>query len=154
YVVFIGRVAGVYTTWPECKAQVNGVKHNSYQGYPSVSEARAAFDVARRRGLTFSCSNATATVGRQISQTPMSSADLALGLAFLDDDASVAIAPHGHLWYVVFKGVQPGVYRTYNEVVLGTTGLAGAEHGSYRSREDAIAAFKVALGEGKVWRLM
>ncbi|TRM55226.1 hypothetical protein BD626DRAFT_419743 [Schizophyllum amplum] len=153
YVVFIGKNAGVYRTWKDCFPNVNGVKHNSYQGYPSFAEAGAAFDVARARGLTFSCANTALTVARQTSETRLTSEDLILCLAFLDDDASNAIAPPGHFYYTVFKGSQPGVYRTYLEVVLATTGLAGAVHGSYRAREEAITAFKRELDSGRVYRL-
>ena len=42
YVVYIGRVPGVYEQWQDCQMQVNGFSGNSYKGYKSraVAEAR------------------------------------------------------------------------------------------------------------------
>jgi hypothetical protein len=33
YVVYVGRVPGVYEEWPDCHKQVNGFKGNSYKSY-------------------------------------------------------------------------------------------------------------------------
>ncbi|TRM56326.1 hypothetical protein BD626DRAFT_414228 [Schizophyllum amplum] len=153
YVVFLGQKAGVYTNWDDCRSQVTGIKHNSYLGYKTMNEARAAFEAARGRGLTFSFADATATVGQHITETRLSIEDLVLCTAFMDDATSVAMAPSGHLWYVVFQGVQPGVYRTYHEAMLSTTGLKGAALRSYRGRDEAVGAFKIALESGEVRKL-
>jgi hypothetical protein len=42
YVVYRGRVLGVYDEWDDCLKQVDGFKSNSYKGYKSreVAEAR------------------------------------------------------------------------------------------------------------------
>ena len=88
------------------------MSHANLRGYTTVASARAAYEAARSRGLLFSCFDAVATVSRQISETRLTSDDLILCLAFLDDEASCAIASEDHDWYVVLKGSQPGVYRT------------------------------------------
>ena len=44
YVVFEGRVPGVYEEWEECKKQVHKFSGNCYKGYPTRHEA-----VAKRR---------------------------------------------------------------------------------------------------------
>ncbi|KAK1683316.1 hypothetical protein QYE76_044164 [Lolium multiflorum] len=41
YVVFEGRVPGVYEEWEECKKQVHKFSGNCYQGYPTRHEAVA-----------------------------------------------------------------------------------------------------------------
>ncbi|KAK1698200.1 hypothetical protein QYE76_014897 [Lolium multiflorum] len=41
YVVFEGRVPGVYEEWEECKKQVHKFSGNCYKGYPTRHEAVA-----------------------------------------------------------------------------------------------------------------
>jgi viroplasmin and RNaseH domain-containing protein len=41
YVVYRGRVPGVYVHWEDCLKQVNMFKGNSYKGYKTMAEAEA-----------------------------------------------------------------------------------------------------------------
>ncbi|KAL1658416.1 hypothetical protein GGF50DRAFT_10724, partial [Schizophyllum commune] len=154
YVVFVGKQSGVYTTWDACNAQVHRVNHSFHQSYPTLAEARAAFEVARAYGFTFSCGEGTIAVGAQVAATPVPASDLVLCLAFLDDPASKVISPADDAWYVVYKGVQPGVYRSYVEVGILTTGLADARHCSFTTREEAVESFTSALERGQVFRIV
>lgn len=43
YVVWKGRVCGVYEDWATCKAQVDGFEGAKYKSFPTKSEANAAF---------------------------------------------------------------------------------------------------------------
>ena len=43
YVVFKGRKPGIYKTWAECKAQVDGFSGPVFRGYASMEEAEKAF---------------------------------------------------------------------------------------------------------------
>ena len=43
YVVWKGRKPGIYTTWDECAAQVNGFAGAEYKSFPSRSAAEVAF---------------------------------------------------------------------------------------------------------------
>ncbi|SEJ15258.1 RNase H [Lachnospiraceae bacterium A10] len=43
YVVFKGRKPGIYKTWAECKAQVDGFSGPVFRGYESMEEAEAAY---------------------------------------------------------------------------------------------------------------
>ena len=43
YVVFEGRVPGVYDEWKDCKKQVYKFSGNCYQGYETREEAVAAW---------------------------------------------------------------------------------------------------------------
>lgn len=43
YVVWVGLKPGIYTNWPECKAQVEGQIGARYKSYPTLDEARQAF---------------------------------------------------------------------------------------------------------------
>ncbi|KAG6806048.1 hypothetical protein H0H92_012904, partial [Tricholoma furcatifolium] len=44
FVVFKGRIPGVYQSWHACKDQVSGYSNNSYEGFSSLEEAQAAWD--------------------------------------------------------------------------------------------------------------
>lgn len=43
YVVFRGRKPGIYYTWPDCQAQVDGFPKGMQRGYKSVAEAEMAW---------------------------------------------------------------------------------------------------------------
>jgi len=43
YVVYVGRVPGVYEDWEECRRQVHRFSGNSYKGYPTRAEAEARY---------------------------------------------------------------------------------------------------------------
>ena len=52
YVVYKGKVPGVYNEWHECQAQVNGFTSASHKGFKSRQEAEASylrFRLARER---------------------------------------------------------------------------------------------------------
>lgn len=51
YVVWVGKTPGIYTTWAECKAQVDGVSGAKYKSYPSREEAEQAFEMGYRRAF-------------------------------------------------------------------------------------------------------
>ena len=43
YVVWQGKKLGIYTSWPECQEQINGVKTALYKSFESKAEAEMAF---------------------------------------------------------------------------------------------------------------
>ncbi|SJL84260.1 ribonuclease H family protein [Vibrio palustris] len=43
YVVWSGRQNGIYTTWEQCKQQVDGFAGAKFKAFPSLAEAEAAF---------------------------------------------------------------------------------------------------------------
>src|ERR1041384_4324703 len=43
YVIYVGRVLGVYEDWEECRRQVHHFSGNSYKGYPTRAEAEARY---------------------------------------------------------------------------------------------------------------
>lgn len=44
YVVWVGKQPGIYSSWPECKDQVNGFPNALYKGFLSYDKAKKAFD--------------------------------------------------------------------------------------------------------------
>ncbi|KAJ7722529.1 hypothetical protein B0H16DRAFT_1270321, partial [Mycena metata] len=53
-------------------------------------------------------------------------------------------------WYVVCRGVAPGVYRSHLECSLNVTGVKGSLHNSHDTRDEAENAFNAALRTGLV----
>jgi ribonuclease HI len=49
YVVFRGRVPGVYRTWVECHAQVNGFSKQKFRGFDSFAEASMIWEEWQRK---------------------------------------------------------------------------------------------------------
>jgi viroplasmin and RNaseH domain-containing protein len=43
YVVYKGKVPGVYDDWEECRRQVHRFSGNSYKGYYSLAEAQTRY---------------------------------------------------------------------------------------------------------------
>ena len=44
YVVWQGRKPGIYLTWDECKEQVHGAEGARYKSFPTMEEAKKAFE--------------------------------------------------------------------------------------------------------------
>ncbi len=50
YVVYIGRQPGIYTSWPECEAQVKGYICGVQQGFATEQEALDAWRYFNEHG--------------------------------------------------------------------------------------------------------
>jgi ribonuclease HI len=48
YVVFEGRVPGIYDKWEDCFKQVNKFKSNNYKGFKTREEAEVRYNNYRR----------------------------------------------------------------------------------------------------------
>jgi ribonuclease HI len=44
YTVWVGRVPGVYSSWEECEAQINGFENAVYKSFGSIEDAVDAFN--------------------------------------------------------------------------------------------------------------
>ncbi|KAJ7020552.1 hypothetical protein C8F04DRAFT_1274946 [Mycena alexandri] len=135
YVVFFGRAPGVYLTWEETERLVLGVKNAIFRGYRTVADAHAAYEYALARSWT-RVSHLTPTPLATVPP-PTIAASEALnplhGSKVLDDT-----------WYVVYRGILPGVYRSSLEAALNTVGVANALHESVESREEALRRYTQA----------
>ncbi|WP_286296904.1 ribonuclease H family protein [Vibrio apostichopi] len=58
YVVWKGRTPGIFTTWNECKSQVDGFAGARYKSFPTLGEAESAFG-----GKASSASSSASTSG-------------------------------------------------------------------------------------------
>ena len=53
YIIFVRKRPGIYTTWPECQAQVIGYKGNVYKLYRTHHEAISAWVMYEPRWKKF-----------------------------------------------------------------------------------------------------
>ena len=91
---------------------MNGVTHNSHKRYDSFAAAEIAFAAAQDRGLVCTGQARAADIRRVIERQKLTPLDLPLCVHFLDDPTSKAMAQGRSKWYVVYAGIQPGVYLT------------------------------------------
>ncbi|KAJ1376235.1 Ribosomal protein L9/RNase H1, N-terminal [Sesbania bispinosa] len=63
YVVFVGRLPGVYESWVECQEQVNGFHGCSYSSFPTREEAERAWEEWTNRGGDHKGINPVAVMG-------------------------------------------------------------------------------------------
>ncbi|MDE6157915.1 MAG: RNase H1/viroplasmin domain-containing protein, partial [Muribaculaceae bacterium] len=52
------------------------------------------------------------------------------------------MSQHKNRYYVVWAGLEPGVYDSWQECQLQVTGFKGARYKSYPSRDEAVAAYR------------
>jgi viroplasmin and RNaseH domain-containing protein len=52
YVVFIGRIPGIYERWDEVSTQVKGYPGNKYKGYDTYDDAVKAWEKFEETGET------------------------------------------------------------------------------------------------------
>ncbi|KAJ7024936.1 hypothetical protein C8F04DRAFT_1269815 [Mycena alexandri] len=140
YVVFCGLQCGVFETWNETHALVNGVANSIFRGYPTLAEAQAAFAYATIRGWT------------RVAGRPVVS-----GIAQLPQPINIqntrnalnSDAEFNGTWYVVYRGITPGVYRSHLESQLNTVGVRGALHESIVGLSAAIEKYRNATSRGE-----
>ena len=63
YVVWKGRTPGIFTTWNECKSQVDGFAGARYKSFPTLGEAESALG-----GKTSSASGSASTSGSSLTK--------------------------------------------------------------------------------------
>ncbi|KAJ7936286.1 hypothetical protein B0H13DRAFT_1853648 [Mycena leptocephala] len=126
----------------ETERLVSGVSCCIFRGYDSVQDAHAAFEYARARSwLRLSDAMPTAApipalprpIDYDASSNPLN------GPETLDD-----------FWFVVYRGICPGVYRSHLECQLNTLGVKGALHQSIEGKDAAVAKYLAAVGQGNV----
>lgn len=104
-----------------------------------MEDAQAAFDIAQRRGWTFS------TTQGLPNPLPwrMRTGDIErLG------EGTVTTQ-----YYVVIRGRRPGVYASYVQAALLTLGVPGAVYESFSQLEAALKEYVKARGEDRARRI-
>ncbi|WP_079913663.1 ribonuclease H [Paenibacillus sp. 32352] len=114
YVVWEGKVPGIYTTWAECQAQTNGYPQARFKAYESEAEAKAAM----ARGWKASFAAANGAKGGSASSSSAGARKAAGGGTAKPeadlDSLSVDVGSRGNPGIVEYKGV----YTRTGEVVF------------------------------------
>ncbi|KAJ6607421.1 hypothetical protein B0H10DRAFT_1752071, partial [Mycena sp. CBHHK59/15] len=139
YTVFFGGEVGVFESWDVVNRSITGHGLAVYASFGSVAAAQAALEYARSKGWTSDSSTAGAT---NLAPTPSSN-------DYDDNDNPLNSGGSGP-WYAVARGAVPGVYRSYLECSLNTSGIRGNLSASFATREQAVKAYNEALTAGFV----
>lgn len=100
YVVWEGATPGVYATWPECKAQVDGIDSAKYKSYPTRDEAERAYREGWKKHWGQGRKTSAAASGK-----PGSAASKASVGEIDYDSISVDVGTRGNPGPVEYKGV-------------------------------------------------
>lgn len=99
YVVWEGKTPGIYSTWNECKAQVDGVANARYKSYESLQEAQTAL----KAGANKSWGKGKAAAKSGAKAAPKAAG---AGAGEIDyDSISVDVGTRGNPGPVEYKGV-------------------------------------------------
>ncbi|KAJ7343880.1 hypothetical protein DFH08DRAFT_871385 [Mycena albidolilacea] len=142
YVVFAGLQCGVFHTWERTKPLVDRVPNSIFRGYSTVWEAEAAFAYAQMRQWT------------RVSYAPLASIPALpqpIGSALADEENPL----HGtealdNRWFIVYRGIMPGVYRSHLECQLNTLGIPATLHEAVSGKDNALAKYRAAVARGDV----
>ncbi|KAJ7060664.1 hypothetical protein C8F01DRAFT_1083660 [Mycena amicta] len=145
WVVFRGRENGIFHQWNLAEAATAGFRLAVYQGYTNVSDAERAYNYAVERRYTSTQPQASG-LALPLAQIPASMVDENNDV----DEARLVPRAADDPWYIVYRGVNPGIYPTYLEVALNTNGVSLAGHDSRETLADAILAFHGAKLRGDV----
>ncbi|KAF8892747.1 hypothetical protein CPB85DRAFT_1257650 [Mucidula mucida] len=138
FVVFIGRVPGVYRTWPETESQVSGETCSLYLSYLTLEFARAAYAYAQAREWVHT---SAAMAPRAFQRVTLLHPPLLEHLESNPTAAGVAAAR----WYVVYAGIQPGIYRTFVESGMNWISVPGAAQESFQICEISFDRLEVRI---------
>ncbi|KAJ7917017.1 hypothetical protein B0H13DRAFT_1870704 [Mycena leptocephala] len=134
---------------------VMGISCNIFQSYPSFEAAIAAFEYARQRSWTraYRSSPTSPPAYTSVNASSTSANPPVFHLPMPADSMAAANplqAEESDLWYIVYSGIMPGVYRSFLECSLNTLGISGATHESCNTRELAVQRFENARAGGHI----
>ena len=95
YAVRVGKTPGIYLTWEDCKAMVDGYPGAKYKSFPTITEAEAFLE-----GVV--CKTA---VDKQVSK-PEETVCLQADYAFVDGSYNSTTGTYGYGGFLVSKGVK------------------------------------------------
>ena len=106
YVVKKGKTPGIYSSWDECKSQVEGVSGALYKGFATQEEA---FDYAGEELVQKAVSGRQTTLSLPAENSPQPLPELASGEALAYVDGSYNAETKQYSCGVVFMRVRRGI---------------------------------------------
>ncbi|KAJ7829915.1 hypothetical protein B0H13DRAFT_1655410, partial [Mycena leptocephala] len=137
YAVFYGGEVGVFELWADVQHSITGHGLAIHAGYISLDAATAALEYARSKGWT-------------ADSVPPTPNNAPLPLPFSYEDNPLNSSSSRDVWYVVCRGIAPGVYRSTLECSLNISGVKGNLFSSFTNQEEAESAYRQALAQGWV----
>jgi len=122
YVVWEGKKPGIYTSWAECKAQVDGYAQAKYKSYPTAAEAEAAYKAGWKKQW------GQGGGGGDSKKAKGGNAATSVSTEEIDyDSISVDVGTRGNPGPVEYKGVdtQTGEILFYNGPIENGTNNLG-----------------------------
>ncbi|OMF27609.1 ribonuclease H [Paenibacillus sp. FSL H8-0548] len=105
YVVWVGKKTGVFSTWPECQAQVNGMQDAKFKSFESKPLAEAAFKDGWKKhwgqGKAATSTKTGTKSGPSVQQTVLFGEEPSIDY----DSISVDVGTRGNPGPVEYKGV-------------------------------------------------
>ncbi|KAJ7875139.1 hypothetical protein B0H14DRAFT_2568911 [Mycena olivaceomarginata] len=133
------------------KPLVHGVSGALHRSYPTPELAHAAFDYAAARSWTRVIDPTGASHDRAIPYLPQPVFTVNIPSSMEPNPLHPGENIHDNKWYIVYKGICPGVYRSYLESQLNVKGISAATHESVAGTKDfAIAKYLQAVEDGDV----
>lgn len=127
YAVRVGKTPGIYLTWDDCKAMVDGYPGAKYKSFPSIAEAEAFLE-----GVTY----AAATVSEPQAEVSGKQPE---AYAFVDGSYNVATKVYGYGGFLVVDGEKHILQGSGNEEEMATMrNVAGEILGSMAAVKKAI----------------
>ncbi|KAJ7896576.1 hypothetical protein B0H13DRAFT_2338308 [Mycena leptocephala] len=140
YAVFFGHVPGFFLTWAQAQLSVTGVSGALYQGYLTPEAASAAFEYTRSVRWTGVITDHSPAPCIMVSTAHMPASV----------SSQSAVSPlHRKTWYIVYKGINPGVYQSSLECGLNMIGVSGSIFDSVDNVHTANDRFVKAQAAGR-----
>ncbi|KAJ7034640.1 hypothetical protein C8F04DRAFT_1182919 [Mycena alexandri] len=141
YALFFGKVPGWYKTCSRDEVQplIKDARGALYQGYPTLQGARAAYEFAHTKMWTGVCSGTSPA-----PSTHLRPSQLPLPITVPSSQNPL----HCGKWYIVYKGITPGVYLSMLECGLHTAGISGSTYDSSADYFEASARYLHAEQQG------
>ncbi|KAF9001835.1 hypothetical protein BDZ89DRAFT_1146590 [Hymenopellis radicata] len=115
YVVFVGKIPGVYATWDTCEEQIAQETCAIYQGYRSRAIADAAYDHASKRRLVHPTSAPRQSYSSRRVEAPVP--------VLWTAPTPLSAGLRRQAWYTIFSGTQPGIYNNHIEAAFHHVGI-------------------------------
>ncbi|KAF7971007.1 hypothetical protein HWV62_22271 [Athelia sp. TMB] len=143
--------AAVIEGWDDLKVFVLRTSQSNYKGYDNVAQAQAAYMIGYNLGLVEIVANGNpvaAVAPRSVVPQHPSPEEL---YRALEQAADTFL---GREWVVVFRGVRPGVYPSWNFVSDLVSGVSTSVYEKFDTRAEAEAQWQEARRAGRVRTLL
>ncbi|KAJ7606399.1 hypothetical protein DFH06DRAFT_1348108 [Mycena polygramma] len=142
YVVFRGRRIGVFYTWAAVEEATKRFPGAICQGYAHEELAIAAFALAQHKGWTYMSNSPSPAAFPRLAPLPIVEGE---------DSSKTVLSPRelDDPYYVVYAGINPGVFPTYLECALNVLAIPDSYHESFPTYDEAVSSFKRARRRGE-----